>query len=45
MSNKIKISLVVDSQKWTEFRKKCLDKNVYYSEQVETLIEEWVKKK
>ncbi|MFA4820432.1 MAG: hypothetical protein WC613_05770 [Candidatus Aenigmatarchaeota archaeon] len=45
MTNKIKISLVVDEQKWTEFRKKCLDKNVYYSEQVENLIDEWVKKK
>ncbi len=45
MTNKIKISLVVDEFKWTEFRKKCIDKNVYYSEQVENLVEEWVKKK
>lgn len=45
MVKKIKISLVVDTDKWTEFRKKCLDKDVYYSEQVENLIDEWVKKK
>ena len=45
MVGKIKISLVVNVNKWTEFRKKCLDKDVYYSGQVEKLIDEWVKKK
>jgi len=45
MSKKLKISLVVNEEKWTTFRKKCLDKDVYYSEQVENLIDEWAKKK
>ncbi|MBI2075787.1 hypothetical protein HYW99_03995 [Candidatus Woesearchaeota archaeon] len=45
MSNKIKISLTVDEDKWTAFRKKCIDENIYYSSQVENLIEEWLKRK
>ena len=45
MAEKAKTSLSLNKELWKQFKIKCVQEEKQYTEVIETLIKEWLKKK